>query len=132
MKNSSKVTVERRAVYEFGKRRRFVYDASIGDVRVTAGSRKEAEELALAEQAYLETQPEARHSGCRLYALGLKSWCFVLRDGTAKSSSMVFGAEDFAKALERARHDYQDHPDCEKFFAEMPAVACQLPAQVQS
>lgn len=116
--NAGKVRVESRAVYEHGKRRHFVYDALYDGVRVTADSRKEAIALALAEHAYLEVQPEAKHNGCRLYALGLNSWCFELCSGTPRASSMVFGATDFAKALEIARRDYSDHPDCVAFFLQ--------------
>jgi hypothetical protein len=113
MSGVAKVEVEARTIYEFGKRKRRVFDARFGEFRATKPTKKEAIAAVLADVGYVATARREEAHGCKLYPQGVNEWCFVLPSG----GSMCFGAFNFAEALMRVKHDYADHEGCQAFFA---------------
>lgn len=114
-----KFQVEKRSVYEGGRRKRVVFDARCGekcDCQESAKSRKAVLTAISATHEYVSTAPSVDARGCRLFAQGLNQWCFELRSHTPTAASMLFGAHDWIAAYEYALKCYSDHPDCQAFF----------------
>lgn len=115
--NAPKPTVEPRSIYAFGKRKARVFDATliIDGVKFTSTAKTKPEAVAavIADAEYVRTAGHYEAAGCKLYAQGVREWCFVLPSGGA----MCFGAADLSTALARVREDYRDHEGCQAFFA---------------
>lgn len=112
---TEKIAVEKRTVYEFGKRRRVVYDAR-GELRgvryaVTASSRREAVSLAFAEVGYVSTAGSFEAGGCAVVCNGFESWEFRLPGRCV----MSYGAADLAAAVSYAAWSYREHPEAQAF-----------------
>ena len=113
MDNAAQITVEKRTIYAFGKRKHIVYDARQGSAWSACGpTRKTAIAALIAERDYVTSQPSLTRGGCTLKAHGLNEWCFQLPSGC----SMCFGAADWIAAWERVVADYGTHEDCQGFF----------------
>jgi hypothetical protein len=113
---NSEINVEKRAVYEFGKRRRFVWDARGTlrgiEYRATAATKPEAIAQAKAEIVFLLSAGSFEAGGCAVRPSGFQAWDFLLA-GTR--CVMCFGAPDLSAAIARAASDYADHPDAAEF-----------------
>jgi hypothetical protein len=111
--DAAQITVEKRTIYSFGKRKSVVFDACQGEWSVLgAPTRKAAIAALIAERDYVTAQPSLTRGGCTLKAHGLNEWCFRLPSG----GSMCFGAADWIVAYERVVTDYGTHEDCQGFF----------------
>lgn len=113
------ITVEKRTVYQQGRRKRSVFDARCNetcDCRATADDKKAAIAAVEADHQYIAVNPKLERGGCRLSPMGVDSWCLELRVGTRTSSSYQFSAADMDSAMARIRTEYHDHPDCQEFL----------------
>lgn len=110
------VEVSPRTIYEFGKRKRRVFDARLvveGEpYTATAASKAEAVAAVVADVQYVREAGRIASHGCALFPQGKESWVFKLPSG----GSMCFGATDLAAALARVAHDYREHEGCKAFF----------------
>lgn len=115
-----RIEVTKRSVYEYGKRKRVVYDARSGPFDATASTAKEARALVARDMAYCEKWRSAapRRGNCELAPNGHESWCFTLRTHEPwRSSSMLFTASTDTEAYERVWRDFADHEDAQAFIA---------------
>lgn len=112
MDTTQAITVDRRSIYQGGKRRGFVFDARQGSWSATASSRKAAIAALVAQREYVTQAPQLARGGCKLFAQDVNEWCFVLPSGCA----MCFCATDWIAAWERVVADYGTHEDCQGFF----------------
>lgn len=118
-----RIEVSKRSVYEYGKRKRVVYDAKCSEpcrCEATEATRAAALAVVATEHHYVCLTAPLVHGSCKLQRTGLFSWCFTLRAGSPTASSMLFNAASASDALEVCRRSYHDHPDCIEFFEASP------------
>lgn len=111
------VEITKRSVSEYGKRRRYVYDAKLGDL-VAEGhtSAASARAAILEDAAYVEHAPKLVGGNCLLKAYRHNSWEFHLRTQLCGGSCVcLFGAANVKDAYAKL-YGYRDHPDAQVFF----------------
>jgi len=112
------IAVEKRTVYEFGKRKRkrTVYDArgTLAGIEysVTGKTPAEARALAMRDVEYVRAAGFAEYAGCTVRPTAFESWEFTL-PGTR--CVMCYGAATLKDAVLRAANDYREHPECVQF-----------------
>ena len=108
------ITVEKRAVFEFGKRKRFAYDATCNGHRVTAASRKEAIAEIKRDLSYIATARSLERNGSKLFAHGFEAWVFQHPNG----GSFCFRAPNFDAAYAEVARHYTTEGSSQAFFRE--------------
>lgn len=113
MKTRSGIRIEKCTVYEStGRRKRVVYNAEgtlhgVDYCVLSAKSKQEAEQQALAEVAFAKSNPPISIDGFSLRPLGDNGFSLRFPDG----GGYLFGATSRAAALERLASEYDaDHP----------------------
>lgn len=116
------IAVEKRSIYEFGKRRRTVYDArgTLAGIEysVTGKTPAEARALALRDVDYVRGAGFAEAMGCAVRPVCHEGWAFSIEP---RGVVMSYGAIDLAAAVARIVESYNDHPDVQGFIAAVKA-----------